>query len=100
VWDLYRGRIIVLTIALLVQSLLIVGLLIQSRRRRRAEESLRYTEERMSLAVESTNLGLWELDRHLSLLGYRDMPSAAWTGSAGDRDPAVFHQCLPSGRQA
>ena len=51
-----------LTIALLVQFLLIVGLLIQARRRRRAEESLRYTEERMSLAVESTNLGLWELD--------------------------------------
>jgi PAS domain S-box-containing protein len=61
-WDLYRGQIIVLTIALLVQSLLIGGLLIQARRRRRAEESLRYTEERMSLAVESTNLGLWELD--------------------------------------
>jgi PAS domain S-box-containing protein len=36
--------------------------LIQARRRRRAEESLRDSEERMSLAAEATNLGLWQLD--------------------------------------
>jgi len=61
-WNLYRGQIIVLAVVLLVQFALIVGLLIQARRRRRAEESLRDTEERMSLAVESTDLGLWQLD--------------------------------------
>ena len=61
-WDAYRGQIIVLIAVLLVQTLLIAGLLVQARRRRRAEESLRGTEERMSLAAESTNLGLWQLD--------------------------------------
>jgi PAS domain S-box-containing protein len=61
-WDAYREQIIALIAVLLVQTLLIAGLLVQARRRRRAEESLRGTEERMSLAAESTNLGLWQLD--------------------------------------
>ena len=34
----------------------------QSRRRRRAEEHLRQSEERISIAAESANLGLWQLD--------------------------------------
>lgn len=61
-WDLYREQIIALIAILLVQSLLITGLLVQGRRRRRAEEFLRASEERMSLATESANLGLWQLD--------------------------------------
>ncbi len=61
-WGLYREQIIALIAVLLVQTLLIAGLLVQARRRRRAEESLRDTEERMSLAMGSTNLGLWQLD--------------------------------------
>jgi PAS domain S-box-containing protein len=61
-WDAYRAQIIALIAVLLVQTLLIAGLLVQARRRRRAEESLRDTEERMSLAAQSTNLGFWQLD--------------------------------------
>ncbi len=61
-WDRYRVQIIALIAVLAVQTLLIARLLIQGRRRRRAEESLRDTEERMSLAAEATNLGLWQQD--------------------------------------
>src|SRR5262249_3859720 len=61
-WDRYRLQIIALIAVLAVQTLLIARLLIQGRRRRRAEESLRDTEERMRLAAESTNLGLWQRD--------------------------------------
>jgi len=60
-WDRYRLQIVALLVVMLVQFLLIVGLLVQARRRKRAEQSLRNAEERMSLAVESTNLGLWQL---------------------------------------
>jgi PAS domain S-box-containing protein len=63
-WDLYRGQIMALIAVLLVQTLLIAGLLIQGRRRKRAEESLRDTEERMTLTAESANLGLWQRDVH------------------------------------
>ncbi len=63
-WDLYRKQIIALIAALIVQTLLIAGFLIQGRRRQRAEESLRDTEERMTLTAESANLGLWRRDVH------------------------------------
>src|SRR5262245_23510482 len=53
---------VVVTLVLLVQSLLIAGLLIRVRRRKRVEDSLRWSEESMSLAVEAANLGLWRLD--------------------------------------
>jgi PAS domain S-box-containing protein len=61
-WERYRLQIVALLLVMMVQFLLIVGLLVQARRRKRAEHSLRNAEERMSLAVESTNLGLWQLD--------------------------------------
>lgn len=61
-WDRYRDQIVAAVAVIVVQSLLILGLLIQRRRRRLAEESLRQSEERMNLAAESTNLGLWQLN--------------------------------------
>jgi two-component system, LuxR family, sensor kinase FixL len=45
-----------------LQSLLIVGLIIQRSRLKRAEGSLRDSEERMSLAAEAANLGMWVWD--------------------------------------
>jgi PAS domain S-box-containing protein len=61
-WSRYRWHIVALVAVMVLQALLIAGLLMQARRRKHAEQSLRNTEERMSLAVESTNLGLWQLD--------------------------------------
>ena len=56
-------RLIVATAAILVlQSLLIVGLIVQRSRWRRAEQTLRDSEERMNLAAEAANLGMWVWD--------------------------------------
>jgi PAS domain S-box-containing protein len=61
-WAQYREQVIAAIAVVLVQFLLIVGLVLQVRQRWRAEASLRDSEERTSLAVESANLGLWRLD--------------------------------------
>jgi PAS domain S-box-containing protein len=56
-------RLIVATIAVLIlQSLLIVVLIIQRARLKRAEGLLRESEERMSLAAEAATLGMWVWD--------------------------------------
>jgi PAS domain S-box-containing protein len=61
-WE-QHPRLIVATAAVVgLQSLLIVGLILQRSRRKRAEESLRDSEERMSLAAEAANLGMWVWD--------------------------------------
>lgn len=45
-----------------LEAFLIGGLLVQLRRRRLAERSLRESEERMSLAADAANLGIWIRD--------------------------------------
>jgi PAS domain S-box-containing protein len=61
-WE-QHPRLILATAAVVgLQSLLIVGLILQRSRRKRAEESLRDSEERMSLAAEAANLGMWVWD--------------------------------------
>ena len=45
-----------------LQAFLIGGLLVQHRRRRLAERSLRESEQRMSLAADAANLGIWIWD--------------------------------------
>jgi PAS domain S-box-containing protein len=61
-WE-QHPRLILATAAVVgLQSLLIAGLIIQRARRKRAEESLRESEERMNLAAEAANLGMWVWD--------------------------------------
>jgi PAS domain S-box-containing protein len=61
-WE-QHPRLILATAAVVgLQSLLILGLIVQRSRRKRAEESLRDSEERMSLAAEAANLGMWVWD--------------------------------------
>ena len=61
-WEQYR-RLILGTVSLSgVEAFLIGALLVQLRRRRLAERSLRDGEERMSLAAEAANLGMWVWD--------------------------------------
>jgi PAS domain S-box-containing protein len=56
-------RLILATAAVLgLQSLLIARLIVQGARRKRAEVSLRESEERMGLAAEAANLGMWVWD--------------------------------------
>ena len=61
-WE-QHPRLILATAAVVgLQSLLIAGLVLQRARRRRAEESLRESEERMNLAAEAANVGIWVWD--------------------------------------
>jgi PAS domain S-box-containing protein len=61
-WEQHH-KLILWTVSLCaVEAFLIGALLVQLRRRRLAERSLRESEERMSLAAEATNLGMWVWD--------------------------------------
>jgi PAS domain S-box-containing protein len=61
-WEQYH-RIIVAALSLfLLEALLIVALLVQLRRRRAAEASVRENEQRMRLAVDTANFGIWMRD--------------------------------------
>jgi PAS domain S-box-containing protein len=62
VWERHRGSIICALSVVLMQGVLIVGLIANSRRTRRAERSLRESEERMKLAAGAAGLSLWEWD--------------------------------------
>jgi PAS domain S-box-containing protein len=52
-WDLYRWHIIGVLSLCAIQAMLIVGLLVQRARRRRAEKEIREAEERFRMVVES-----------------------------------------------
>ena len=52
-WARYKGAIVATIVVLIVQSLLIAGLLINRRRRERAEQSLRESEERFRLLANA-----------------------------------------------
>jgi PAS domain S-box-containing protein len=52
-WDVYRWQIISVLSLCAIQALLILGLLVQRARRRRAEEEIRRAEERFRMVVES-----------------------------------------------
>jgi len=61
-WQSHRTFILVVTGAIFFEAALIGGLVAERFWRRRAEVSLRQSEERMSLAAEAANLGLWFWD--------------------------------------
>jgi two-component system, LuxR family, sensor kinase FixL len=61
-WERHRRLIITTASILGLQSLLIIWLLVQRSRRKRVERSLRESEERMSLAAEAANMGMWVWD--------------------------------------
>ena len=61
-WDQYRWYIIAALIIIGVQAGLIVGLLLQRARRRRAEGRLRESQEFMELSTSAGELGLWVRD--------------------------------------
>lgn len=62
-WE--QNRLLVTAIAAVValQSALLIALLIQRRRRWKAERSLKESEDRMTFVATSMNVGLWQFDR-------------------------------------
>jgi two-component system, LuxR family, sensor kinase FixL len=61
-WERHRDLILATAAVVGLQSVLIVGLIVQRSRLKRAERSLRDSEERISLAAEAANLGMWVWD--------------------------------------
>ena len=61
-WETNRWFVIGGAAICIVEALLITALLINRSRRHRAEEELRDSEHRMSLAVSATGLGVWVWD--------------------------------------
>ena len=61
-WERHRRLIISTASILSLQALLIMWLLVRRSQRKRLVRSLRESEERMSLAAEAANMGMWEWD--------------------------------------
>ncbi len=61
-WEQHRQIIVTALSLCLLEALLILALLAQLRRRRVAEASVRENEQRMSLAVDAANFGIWIRD--------------------------------------
>lgn len=62
VWVQYRWQLALIAAAFLAQTMLVSHVLIQRRRRQLAEQSLAESEERMTYAAASANVGLWQFD--------------------------------------
>lgn len=62
VWKEYQEQILIFVTLLALQTLLIIALLTQGRRKRLAEARLEESEDRIRLAASSANLGLWRWD--------------------------------------
>ena len=63
VWDRHRDLMLALMAIFVLQAAFAAALLIQQRRRQRAEALLKESEERMTFAAISVNLGLWQFNR-------------------------------------
>lgn len=64
-WETHRRFILIVTGAVVLQAALIASLLAERLSRRRAESSLRQSEERMNLAADAAGLGmeLWDMKK-------------------------------------
>jgi signal transduction histidine kinase len=81
-WEQYRWYIIVVGASLVLEGFLIVALLLNRKRLRRAHKDLKASEERMSLAAVAGNLRfwVWEIPRD-------EVWASASNWSLLDRDP-------------
>jgi C4-dicarboxylate-specific signal transduction histidine kinase len=61
-WERHRVMLLTAVSLVVVQAMLITGLALNLRRRRKAERSLSESEERMKLAADAAQLGMWEWD--------------------------------------
>jgi PAS domain S-box-containing protein len=62
-WQSYHWLIVGTLGLIIVETVLILGLLINIRKRKQAERSLRTSEEQIRLAADAAGAGLWSLDR-------------------------------------
>ena len=115
VWERYRWRILGVTSLCVLEALLILLLIVNRSRRRRAEDRLRESRERYALAVEGSNEGLWDWKissdevflspRGRDILGYDERATVAevwsWDGRVhpGDREHLRAARWCPASRR-
>lgn len=78
-WELYRWHIVGTVLFCLLQTALIIGLVTNSLARKRADQVLRENEERMTLAAEAAQFGVWVW----SIARNRVWGSERWCGLFG-----------------
>jgi C4-dicarboxylate-specific signal transduction histidine kinase/ABC-type uncharacterized transport system substrate-binding protein len=61
-WEQHRNAVLAAIAAFGLQTVVVALLLIQIRKRRRAELSLKDSEERLAFAAASARIGIWRLD--------------------------------------
>jgi PAS domain S-box-containing protein len=61
-WSEYRNTVLATAAAILALSGLVLALALENRRRRRVESTLRDSEERLRLAQENAQVGVWDRD--------------------------------------
>jgi PAS domain S-box-containing protein len=71
-WEEYAREITSVAVLIIVETGLIVALVTNLRKRRKAERSLIESEERVRLAVSSAGAGLWSLDTGTGLMWATD----------------------------
>jgi signal transduction histidine kinase/ABC-type uncharacterized transport system substrate-binding protein len=63
IWSEHPGVVSAAILVVGLQSLIVGALLVQRRRRLRAENLLKESEERMTFAAAAANIGLWQFDQ-------------------------------------
>ena len=71
-WQQYQFYVIAAVVFVLAQSLMIAGLLVNMRHRRRAEQALRESEQRLALATRFSGVGIWDWDLATDTLVWED----------------------------
>ncbi|WP_426527232.1 sensor histidine kinase [Bradyrhizobium sp. McL0615] len=67
-WERHHYLISATGAVLAIQSSVVAGLMFQRRRRQKAEELLKESEDRMTFAAASASIGLWQFDRETNQL--------------------------------
>ena len=84
-WERHRGLILTTAAVVGLQSVLIVGLIVQRSRLKRAEGSLRDSEERMGLSAEAAELAMWTWDILRDQIWTTDKGSARFGFAKSDK---------------
>jgi C4-dicarboxylate-specific signal transduction histidine kinase len=83
IWDQHREAVLAIGLAFVLQSIVLAALLLQHRRRQRAEKLLKESEERMTFTAASANAGLWQFNQDTGELWATEHCRALF-GLAGD----------------
>ena len=84
-WARYRKYIVIALVVIVAQALLIAGLLLQRKRKRKAEAVLRESEERFRVMADTTPALIWMCDPE-GRITYRNDRRIAFIGHAPDAD--------------